>query len=381
MIPFYKKYYKTVIDIALIALTVYLFMLLFSYAYRIAAPIFWSFVIFMIIEPFARFLNKRGIKKMVATTISTLSFIIILLGVLSIVGFVSTSQIISFSGKLPHYAHTLQVNVIQMAEKLQISLNALNPEVLEKIKEYAEQLTNNAANILGNSILFIASSLSSFSSFMFTFGINFGVGLILAFFLSVEIEMWKRVAREKTPSTFKKIFDFLRENVIKGIVTYITAQAKLISITFLIVLITLFALGIKNAFTMALLSAIFDVLPLLGVSTLFIPWIIYLFIVGSTSLAIWLTVIWLIVVIARQLLEPKITGDSLGVSAFTMLSFMIISLSLFGFIGLIISPVLIILLKALYEQGYLKRWIRSPEEEYPDLPAEPETCSSEPDHT
>lgn len=43
---------------------------------------------------------------------------------------------------------------------------------------------------------------------------------------------------------------------------------------------------------------------------------------------------------------------------------MIVSLSLFGVSGLIIAPVLIITIKALHEQGYLKKWIRLPEEEY-----------------
>ncbi|MCR8643852.1 sporulation integral membrane protein YtvI [Paenibacillus sp. N1-5-1-14] len=365
MIPFYKKYYKTIIDIALILLTVYLFMLLFSFLYKIAAPIFWAFAIFLIIEPFAKFMNKRGVKKMVATTISTILFLVILLGVITGLGLIVTNQILHFSEKVPEYTQTLQNSIVLITEQVQSSINALSPDTVQKITEYASGLTANASKIMVGTLKFLGTSLSSVSSFMISFGVNFGVGLILAFFLSIEFESWKRVAREKTPATFKKVFEFLSENVIKGIVTYISAQAKLISITFVIVLISLFALGIKNAFTMALLAGFFDVLPLLGVSTLFIPWIIYLFIVGQTSLAIWLTVIWLVVVVARQLLEPKITGDSLGVSAFTMLSFMIISLSLFGFIGLIVSPVLIILLKALHEQGYLKRWIRTPEEEFP----------------
>ncbi len=154
-----------------------------------------------------------------------------------------------------------------------------------------------------------------------------------------------------------------------GIVTYLKAQAKLISLTFIVIFIALLILNVNNAFSIALLAAIFDVLPLLGVSTLFIPWIIYLLVVGQTTLAIWLAVLLVVVIGTRQILEPKITGDSLGVSAFTMLSFMIVSLSLFGVAGLILSPVLIILVKALYEQGYLKRWIRMPAEEYEPDPS------------
>jgi predicted PurR-regulated permease PerM len=87
-----------------------------------------------------------------------------------------------------------------------------------------------------------------------------------------------------------------------------------------------------------------------------------LFAVGQSTLAIELSILLALVIIVRQILEPKITGDTLGVSAFTMLSAMIISLSLFGISGMILSPILIILLKALHDQGHLKRWIRLPED-------------------
>src|SRR5699024_4793633 len=168
---------------------------------------------------------------------------------------------------------------------------------------------------------------------------------ILAYFLSIEIEMWKRIARDKTPDTFKKAYVFLRDHVLKGIGGYLKAQAKLISITFAIIFISLILLRVNNAFAIALLAALFDILPLLGVSTIFLPWIITLFIIGNVQLAIWLSALLAVVVGFRQIFEPKIVGDSLGVSAFTMLSFMVISLALFGISGLVLAPVLIILIK------------------------------------
>jgi predicted PurR-regulated permease PerM len=76
-----------------------------------------------------------------------------------------------------------------------------------------------------------------------------------------------------------------------------------------------------------------------------------------------------VTVIVRQLAEPKITGNSIGVSsAYLMLSFAIISLSIFGLAGLILSPILIILLKELWQQGYLQKWIRFPTEEFDEPP-------------
>lgn len=365
MLPFYKKYSRTIFDIALLVLTAYLFMLLFSFIYGIAKPIFWAFIIFMIIEPFARFLNRRGMKKIIATTISTMLLILVLAGIVTTAGFAFTTQITGFSKKLPEYTVIVQDKIADFTSDLQSEMSTLSPEIIEKTKEYIAKITSDIMNFLKKLIDMMFNAITSFSTRMMNTIINLGIALILAFFLSIEIDTWKRIAREKTPSTFKIAFEFLRENVIKGLVTYIKSQLKLVSITFVMILVPLMLLGIKNAFAIAMICAVLDLLPILGVSTFFVPWIIYLFIIGDNTLALWLIGILAVIIIIRQILEPKITGESLGVSAFTMLCAMIISLSLFGIIGLILSPVLIILVKALYEQGYLQKWIHMPAEEYP----------------
>ncbi|MFD0678085.1 MULTISPECIES: sporulation integral membrane protein YtvI [unclassified Paenibacillus] len=359
MIAFYRKYWRTVFDIALLLLTVYLFMLLFSYLYRIATPIFLAFVIYLIIEPLARFLNKRGMVKSLASAISTFIFVLVILGAMTGIGVIFTSQIMNLQDKLPEYSAILQNQLISKTALFHNRMDALPDDILQKVAEYTTQITQKATAIAVSFLTGTFTLLTSFSTFV----VNFVIAIILAYFLSIEIDTWNRIAKDKTPKTFKSAYTFLKENVLKGIVGYIKAQAKLISLTFAVIFIALLILGVNNSFSIALLSAIFDVLPLLGVSTLFIPWIVYLFVVGQTALAIWLTVLLGVVILVRQIMEPKITGDSLGVSAFTMLSFMIISLSLFGVAGLILSPVLIITIKALYEQGYLQRWIRWPEGE------------------
>ncbi|MEC0230213.1 sporulation integral membrane protein YtvI [Paenibacillus alba] len=360
MLSFYRKYWRTAFDIALIVLTVYLFMLLFSYLYRIATPIFLALIIFMMIEPFARFLHRKGMRKSIASAISTLLFVLIILGALAGAVVIFTSQIMSLVDKVDDYQAIFNDQIVHKISELNDRFQTLPPDVITKAKDYAGQFAGNASKFIIAFLSGLVASLTTFSTFMF----NFIVGIILAYFLSIEIDSWKRLAGDNTPKTFKTVFFFLKENVVKGIVSYIKAQSKLISLTFIVIFIALLALGVNNAFSISLLSAIFDVLPLLGVSTLFIPWIIYLFIVGQTSLAIWLSAILLVVIMVRQIMEPKITGESLGVSAFTTLAFMIVSLSLFGFAGVILSPVLIILIKALHTQGYLQRWIRKPEDEY-----------------
>ncbi|MDQ0110782.1 sporulation integral membrane protein YtvI [Paenibacillus harenae] len=358
MLPFYKKYWRTAFDIALIALTVYLIMYSFSYLYRIATPIFFSFLIFMSIEPLARRLNKLGIKKSIASGISILVFIILILGIFSGAAYLITKQGSELIDNFPKYQLMLEKQVAKSTAQIQEQLATLPPNfnLVERSTELISGITDYLGKLGQSFLRNLINYVSSFSAFV----VNVVIGTILAYFLSIEIKSWKNTAEEKTPRTFKKVFFFLRDNVFKGIALYIKAQAKMISITFVVILIALMLLGVENAFVIAVVSAIFDILPLLGVGTVFIPWIIYLIIVGKISLAIWLSALFLVVVITRQILEPKITGDSLGVSAFTMLAFMIVSLKLFGISGVILSPILMILIKSLYDQGYFHRWIRAP---------------------
>ncbi|WP_307584895.1 AI-2E family transporter [Paenibacillus wynnii] len=361
MLPLYKKYWRTFFDLGLIVLTVYLVMLTFSKLYQLAAPVFLSFFVFILIEPLARFLNRKGLAKPFASAISVLLFLIVLLGILFGAGLLITSQVVNFQSNLPHYTYVIQENFAEFTSFLQNKLNTLPPDVADKVNGYFQDATNLLSRWLVIFFNYMIGILGSFSSFM----ANFGIAIILAFFLSMEIKDWRKIAHDKMPKTFKTAYNFLQGNVFKAIGSYLKAQLILISITFVIVLVGLFILGTGNVITMALICAVFDVLPLLGVSTILIPWIIYLFILGNMSLAIGLLVLLVIVLVVRQLLEPKITGNSIGVSsAFLMLSFVILSTSAFGFAGLILSPILLILIKELLQQGYLQRWIFLPKEEF-----------------
>jgi sporulation integral membrane protein YtvI len=357
---FYRKYWRTAFDIGLIALTVYLLMYTFSFVYRIATPILLALVIFYLMEPMAHFLHRRGVKKSIAAAIAIIVLILIILLVIIGLGAVVATQAIGLVDAIETNSEVLEDTIVQSVRYVNEQYQALPENTHEQIRENLDSVTNWATNFAGTVLNYFVGAITSFSTFL----VNLSIAVVLAYFLSIEIPFWRKAAETKTPKTFKKAFLFLRDNVLLGIMAYIRAQLKLIGFTFAIVLVGLLALRVDNAFSIALLAGLFDVLPLLGVSAVFLPWIAYCFIVGDVSLGIWLSVILAVVLAFRQVMEPKITGDSLGVSAFTVLSAMIVSLSLFGIAGLILAPVLIILLKALYEQGYLKRWIRMPAEEY-----------------
>jgi len=368
MLSLYRKYWRTAFDLAVLVFTVWLIMYVFSFLYKIAAPVFLSILIFLCIEPLARRLHRLGIKKAIAAGISMLVFLAVIIVVISGLGFIFYRQLAQIAADLPVYQEILTREFAKIAADLQERYNALPPEWTGKLSEAVDNITKWGSELAAYLLNWLVQSFKSVTSFVF----NFLIALILAYFLSLEIDHWKKFGAQRMPKTLKTAFSFLKENVFKGIVTFLKAQAILISVTFLVIFVVLTLLGVPNAFAIALIAGIFDLLPLLGVQTLFIPWIIYLFIVGDNTLAIWLTVLLVTVNVTRQFLEPRITGQTIGVSAFTMLAFAIISLSLFGVAGLILAPILMILLKALYDQGYLHRWIRLPEDEFAISPLDPQ---------
>lgn len=369
MFPFYKKYARTMFDISLIIFTIFMIMWLGSKIIAVTIPILFGLAIYFINKPVLEFLIRRKVKRNFATHIVYFLFILLVLGLLVLLGFVIVSQTQQLINIIPKHLDYFNDSFSSYLNYVQEKYNSLSPETINIMKDKLEAFSTKGLAMLSTFLITLFSTFTSISNFV----LNFVLGTILAYFLSLEIPSWRTVLQEKTPLTFKKIFEFLRKNVLKAIGGYVKAQLKLISITFLIVFVTLFLLQVENAFSISLFAAILDVLPLLGVSTLLIPWIIYLFATGSTVLAIQLTVLWVVVVGARQILEPKITGDSLGVSAFTMFSFMLISLSIFGIAGLLLSPILIILLKSFYDEGLIKKWIHLPEDEYENVSAKEET--------
>jgi len=375
MISLYRKYWRTAFDIALLILTVYLVMLSFSWLYSIAAPVFLSIVVYLIIEPFARFLHRRKIPKPLAAAISVLLFVSVILGVLFGAGLIFVSQISRLTDNLPQYTSIIQVQFASITEFLHRELNAFPAGTVAKANEYFALFTDQLTNWLKYAFTHILAFITSFSSFI----VSFAISIILAFFLSSEIIWWKKIAQDKTPNTFKQAYQFLKDHVFRSIGSYLKAQAILVLITFAIVYISLLILRVDNAFAISVVSALFDILPLLGVPAIFIPWVIYLLIIGNTSLAIGLIVVLVIVMLTRQLLEPKIAGNSIGVSsAYLMLSFVLISTSLFGVAGLILAPILLILIKELLQEGYLQRWIRMPQEEFSVHPLSPSGTQAPP---
>lgn len=119
---------------------------------------------------------------------------------------------------------------------------------------------------------------------------------------------------------------------------YLRAYLCLFSMTLGILFFGFLLLGIEHALLLSLLIAAADLLPVIGVGTVLIPWGLFLLLTGEGGRGIALLVLYLVVSVARQLAEPRLVGKSLGVHPLLSLLVTYAGLRLFGFWGLVLSP-------------------------------------------
>ena len=145
--------------------------------------------------------------------------------------------------------------------------------------------------------------------------------------------------------------DYLREvlNMSSiGIKGYIKAQIKLMIITFLILSIGLYFIGIYKFILKAFGIAIVDIFPVLGSGIVMIPWAISFFVRNSINTGVYIILLYISLVIIRQIIEPKILGDSIGLRPIYTLAATILGSLFLGPFGVILGPIVAIILNSIY---------------------------------
>ena len=207
----------------------------------------------------------------------------------------------------------------KLGEYIQSSLRAL----ADAIPSLSLRLAKSAPRLL---IGIIVTALSCFYFATDYHGIKEGV-----------IRALSPAARERS----SRIFSLCAESLKK----YLRAYLLIMLITFGEVFVGLLMLKIPYAFLIALAVAFVDLLPIFGAGTVLLPWAIVCFIIKDVGTATGLLILYAVVTIVRQVIEPKIIGTSLGIHPLTTLFAMVAALELFGVAGMILSPFILIIIK------------------------------------
>lgn len=147
-----------------------------------------------------------------------------------------------------------------------------------------------------------------------------------------------------------KIVDLLSiiiKDTFGGLKGYFKSRLIIMLIVFGMLSIGLTIIESPLPYFMAFIIAILDILPLLGAGIVMIPWGIISYIWGNKDLGIGLLVLYVIVTIAKQFIEPKVLGDQIGIRPLYTFVATIVGSLIFGPLGLILGPILAVVINSI----------------------------------
>ena len=167
--------------------------------------------------------------------------------------------------------------------------------------------------------------------------ISFIVAVMSAYFFIVQREEVLGWMKKVAPESVQKRMGFVMDNLRYAVGGYFKAQFKIMVVVFLILLVGLGFLGTGYFVLVALLIAFLDFLPFFGTGTAMIPWAVYEFFMGDYKLTAALIVIYVTTQVVRQLLQPKMVGDSVGLNPLVTLLLLYIGYRMGGILWMILA--------------------------------------------
>lgn len=242
-------------------------------------------------------------------------------------------------------------SILPFYHKIMSFFSTLNPSQQEAIDHNIQELSNHiassGASLLKDILLFIPEFITALPQSLTTFII-----IVIATFLITND--WDRIMewiQNKLPSKIDRASKEMLNHLKRSLFGFLKAQSTLVLISGLIIYIGLLLLDINHAITITLFAIMSDLLPLVGTGLIFIPWIIYLFLTAHYSLTIGLTILYMVTIVARQILEPKILSNHMGLNPLLALITLFISIQLWGVTGIVLTPFIMIILSAAYRTG------------------------------
>ncbi len=217
-----------------------------------------------------------------------------------------------------------------------------NGALRQKLYEMAGDMVGSLLSAIASGLPeLVARLLSSLPTVLFVIVLT----VIAGYYFCVD---WERVCgaiRTLVPARWHQRMRAVRLRGRGLFARYIKAYLWLLLITFSLLLAGLLILGVDYAFLLSLLIAVLDLLPVLGVGTVLLPWSVVMLIGRHFYVGFGLILLYLIITLVRQALEPRLLGKSLGLHPIVMLFATYAGFSLFGIIGMILGPVVAIPIK------------------------------------
>lgn len=184
------------------------------------------------------------------------------------------------------------------------------------------------------------------------------ITILAAYFLTAERDNMGEWLERVMPDSVKKYYRMIVDSFKKAVGGYFKAQFKIMMILVVIMFVGFEFLNIGYSFLLAFLIAFLDFLPVFGTGAVFWPWLVVDIVVGDYKQAIFLGIMYLVCQLVKQILQPKMVGDSVGINPLAALFYMFVGYRLGGILGMIIGIPVGMIIVSLYQAGMFDQFIK-----------------------
>lgn len=356
------KRWEIYLDIIMELLVILAGALLLIFVLPKSIVFLWPFVagwiISMMAHPVIEYLEKKV--KLPKKFGSAILIAAVITGIIVVLYFAVRGialQVIGFIQDAPDIRHEIMRQEMIFQKKIEQFLSILPPSFGKQFDQWSGsigELFKKAASSAGDYGVAHAGGVAK--------GVTSGLlGLVVmlfaAYMFSLEREKLIAWYEKCIPGFVKHKINVFMKNSVGVLVSYCLAQLKIMIVIIAILWIGFFIAGIGHSFIYSVLVGIVDIFPILGTGTVIIPWAIFKLITGDIKTAVILLIIYAICLVLKQVLQPKMMGDSMGISALTTIFLIYVGLKFRGLGGMLLALILGMFVINLYRLGVFDRKI------------------------
>lgn len=337
---------------AIIAILVYFAIkFLSSYLTPFLIGIFASFIV----QRPAKFISqKTKINKGAITIFLVILTYILLIGIIGVISYLLYIGISAFvKTDLPSYVPTIKSAFEGLNIWFTTTFKDLPQEIIASLQSLPDTLIGKAAEIGGGFAAELSLNIAKNTPSMI---ITIIVTIVASCYIALDYDRVIAFLKAQLSQRALDIITDIRELFTKNIFKMVRGYLILMVITFLELCVFIAILGYKNFATIAAIIAVVDVLPVLGVGTIVIPWSLISLLTGNYFAAIILILSYIVIAIVRNFLEPRIVGHQIGLNPLVMLVALFVGLRLMGFAGMFLVPLTMLTIVELHKKGKIQIW-------------------------
>ncbi len=342
----YKRYLKVFMNL-LLAVVIFLLCI---FAVPKVLVFFMPFVIGWIIacvaNPLVRFFeDKLKIRRKAGSAFVIIAVIalVILAAYLAVSKLISES--IGFLNTLPDLWNTMESDFREIGKNLDVMYSRLPQNMQMSIENLGQQMDEYVADLVKRLGTPTVNAVGNFAKNIPGFVVNVIMCLLSSYFFVAEKDYVAQVWNRYMPGAVKHKAAIIMDSLKTAVGGYFKAQFKIECLIFVFLLIGFLILKIPYALLIAFLIAVLDFLPFFGAGAVMIPWAVFKFLSADYKMTIWLLIIWGVGQLVRQIIQPKLVGDSVGVAPLPTLFLLFIGYKCAGVIGIILAvPIGIVLI-------------------------------------